>query len=126
MTVNVRYIVKDTTDLTVYELLGFEVLMHPGPGFAMLGKGEARLLLNVPGGGGGAGQTTSSGQAPTSGGWNRIQIEVDDVDAELRRLTAAGVPARGDVIDGQGGRQVIVEDASGNPIELFESKARSA
>jgi catechol 2,3-dioxygenase-like lactoylglutathione lyase family enzyme len=120
MTVSVRYIVDDTSDLTTYELLGFEVLMHPGPGFAMLGKGDARLLLNVPGGGGGAGQTTSTGQAPTPGGWNRIQIEVDDVEAVVRRLTDAGVRTRGDVISGRGGRQAIVEDASGNPIELFE------
>jgi catechol 2,3-dioxygenase-like lactoylglutathione lyase family enzyme len=120
MTVSVRYIVNDTSDLTTYELLGFEVLMHPAPGFAMLGKGDARLLLNVPGGGGGAGQTTSTGQTPTPGGWNRIQIEVDDVDAVVRQLTDAGVRTRGDVISGRGGRQAIVEDASGNPIELFE------
>ncbi|HYJ69408.1 MAG TPA: VOC family protein [Nocardioidaceae bacterium] len=120
MTVSVRYIVNDTADLTAYELLGFEVLMHPGPGFAMLGRGEARLLLNVPGGGGGAGQTTSSGQTPAPGGWNRIQVEVDDVEAVVRRLSDAGVRTRGDVIEGRGGRQAIVEDASGNPIELFE------
>jgi catechol 2,3-dioxygenase-like lactoylglutathione lyase family enzyme len=123
MTVSVRYIVNDTADLTAYELLGFEVLMHPGPGFAMLGRGDARLLLNVPGGGGGAGQTTSSGQTPAPGGWNRIQVEVDDVEAVVRRLTDAGVRTRGEVIDGRGGRQAIVEDASGNPIELFEPAA---
>jgi catechol 2,3-dioxygenase-like lactoylglutathione lyase family enzyme len=124
MTVSVRYIVNDTADLSVYELLGFEVLMHPAPGFAMLGKGDARLLLNVPGGGGGAGQTTSDGQTPAPGGWNRIQVEVDDVEAVVRRLTDAGVRTRGDVINGQGGRQAIIEDASGNPIELFEPAAR--
>lgn len=120
MTVSVRYIVNDTADLKVYELLGFEILMRPVPGFAMLGKGDMRLMLNVPGGGGGAGQTTSTGQTPTPGGWNRIQVEVDDLDAIAGRLAAAGIPNRGDVISGRGGRQLIVEDASGNPIEVFE------
>ena len=124
MTVNVRYIVNDIDNLEVYELLGFDVLMHPAPGFAMLGKDDVRLLLNVPGGGGGAGQTTSTGQTPAPGGWNRIQVEVPDLDEVLRRLEAAGVPTRGDVIEGRGGRQVIVEDASGNPIEVFEPAPR--
>ena len=123
MTINMRYIVNDTTDLAVYELLGFEVLMHPTAGFAMLGRGEARLLLNVPGGGGGAGQDVG-GRTPTPGGWNRIQVPVDSLDDTLARLRAAGVSLRGDIVDGQGGRQAIVEDASGNPIEVFEAGAR--
>lgn len=123
MPTSVRYIVNSTDDLTVYELLGFEVLMHPAPGFAMLGKGDTRLLLNVPGGGGGAGQDVD-GQTPKPGGWTRVQIEVDSLDDAVARLTEAGVPMRGAIIDGQGGRQVIVEDASGNPIEVFEPKQR--
>lgn len=119
MTTNVRYIVNDTEDLTVYELLGFEVLMHPSPGFAMLGRGDTRLLLNVPGGGGGAGRTTT-GEDPRPGGWNRLQVEVDSVADTVTRLTGAGVRVRSEIVEGQGGRQAIVEDASGNPFELFE------
>lgn len=120
MTANVRYIVDDTSDLKVYDLLGFEVLMHPGPGFAMLGREDLRLLLNVPGGGGGAGETTSRGQRPRPGGWNRVQLEVPSVDVVAVRLEAAGVRIRAEAVQGRGGRQVILEDASGNPIELFE------
>ena len=123
MTVNVRYIVDSTDDLTVYALLGFEVLMHPAPGFAMLGRGDSRLLLNVPGGGGGAGQDVG-GSTPTPGGWNRIQVVVDSLDETMEHLRSAGVPVRGDVVTGNGGRQVLVEDASGNPIEVFEPAAR--
>ncbi len=123
MSTNVRYIVNDTTDLTVYELLGFEVLMHPSPGFAMLGRGETRLLLNVPGGGGGAGQT-STGEVPQPGGWNRLQIEVDSLEETLGRLEEAGVRVRSGIVDGNAGRQAIVEDTSGNPFELFEPVGR--
>jgi hypothetical protein len=114
-----RYIVNSTTDLTVYELLGFEVVMHPGPGFAALQRDGVKLFLNVPGGGGGAGQPVG-GVMPEPGGWNRIQVQVDSLDETLARLVAAGIPNRGDVIDGIGGRQALVEDASSNPIELFE------
>ncbi len=123
MTLNVRYIVDNTDDLTVYEVLGFDVLMHPGPGFVMLGRGDVRLLLNVPGGGGGAGQDVG-GATPTPGGWNRIQVVVDSLEATLDLLRSAGIPLRGDVVVGNGGRQVIVEDASGNPIEVFEPLPR--
>lgn len=119
MATNVRYIVNDTADLTVYELLGFDVLMHPSPGFAMLGRGDTRLLLNVPGGGGGAGRT-STGENPRPGGWNRLQLEVDSLDDTMAQLSEAGVRIRSDIVEGQGGRQAIVEDASGNPFELFE------
>ncbi len=123
MTTNVRYIVNDTSDLSFYELLGFEVLMHPAPGFAMLGNGETRLLLNVPGGGGGAGQT-STGELPQPGGWNRLQIEVDSLEETMSRLAAAGVRVRSDIVAGNAGRQAIVEDASGNPFELLEPVGR--
>lgn len=119
MSTNIRYIVNTTSNLKVYELLGFQVVMHPGPGFAALERDGVKLFLNVPGGGGGAGQPVG-GTMPTPGGWNRIQIEVDSLDDTLARLTAAGIEARGEVIDGIGGRQVLVEDASANPIELFE------
>ena len=119
MTTNVRYIVNDTADLSLYELLGFEVLMHPSPGFAMLGKGDTRLLLNVPGGGGGAGRT-STGEVPQPGGWNRLQVEVDSLEDTMSRLAAAGVRVRSEIVEGNAGRQAIVEDSSGNPFELFE------
>jgi len=119
MSTNVRYIVESTSDLTVYELLGFRVVMHPGPGFAALERDGVKLFLNVPGGGGGAGQPVA-GAMPQPGGWNRIQVEVDSLDATLARLADAGITPRGEVIDGIGGRQALVDDASANPIELFE------
>jgi hypothetical protein len=121
MSTNVRYIVDSTADLTVYELLGFRVAMHPGPGFAALERDGVMLFLNVPGGGGGAGQPVG-GEMPTPGGWNRIQVEVESLDAELAHLVDSGVTARSDIIDGIGGRQALVEDASGNLIELFERR----
>lgn len=123
MGTNVRYIVNDTTDLSFYELLGFEVLMHPAPGFAMLEKGETRLLLNVPGGGGGAGRT-STGDVPQPGGWNRLQVEVESLEESLTTLEGAGVRVRSGIVTGNAGRQAIVEDASGNPFELFEPAGR--
>ena len=119
MSTNMRYIVDTTSDLKVYELLGFRVVMHPSPGFAALERDGVKLFLNVPGGGGGAGQPVG-GRMPQSGGWNRIQIEVDSLDGTLARLSEAGVTIRGDVVEGVGGRQALVEDASANPIELFE------
>jgi len=123
MSTNMRYIVNSTSDLTIYELLGFEVVMHPGPGFAALERDGVKLFLNVPGGGGGAGQPVG-GVMPEPGGWNRIQVEVDALDDMLARLADAGITTRGGVIDGIGGRQAIIEDASANPIELFEPAPR--
>jgi hypothetical protein len=123
MSTNMRYIVNSTSDLTIYELLGFEVVMHPGPGFAALERDGVKLFLNVPGGGGGAGEPVG-GVMPQPGGWNRIQVEVDALDDVLARLAEAGITTRGGVIEGIGGRQAIVEDASANPIELFEPAPR--
>jgi hypothetical protein len=123
MSTNMRYIVNSTSDLTIYEQLGFEVVMHPGPGFAALERDGVKLFLNVPGGGGGAGQPVG-GVMPEPGGWNRIQVEVDALDDMLARLADAGITTRGGVIDGIGGRQAIIEDASANPIELFEPAPR--
>jgi predicted enzyme related to lactoylglutathione lyase len=118
MPTNLRYIVDTTSDLTVYELLGFRVVMHPAPGFAALERDGVKLFLNVPGAGG-AGQPVG-GETPQPGGWNRVQVEVESLDATLDRLREAGVPVPGEVIEGVGGRQVLVEDVSGNRIELFE------
>lgn len=122
MPVSVRYIVDDVDAAIPFytELLDFNVDMHPGPGFASLSRGDLRLLLNKPGGGGGAGQSMPDGRAPAPGGWLRFQLEVADLDATFAGLQAAGATFRSEIIQGQGGKQVIVEDPSGNPIELFE------
>ncbi len=125
MTVSMRYIVSDVDRaIGFYELLGFEVKMHPGPGFAMLARDDLRLLLNTPAGGGGAGQAMPDGSVPEPGGWNRFQLEVDDLGATVDRLTAAGARFRSDIITGQGGEQIIAEDPSGNPVELFQPRER--
>jgi catechol 2,3-dioxygenase-like lactoylglutathione lyase family enzyme len=121
METSVRYIVHDTSAaIPFYERLGFETVMHPAPGFAMLRRDQLRLLLNTPGGGGGAGQRVADGSLPAPGGWNRFQLVVDDIDAEVARLSEAGVTFRSAVIDGMGGRQVLVDDPSGNAVELFQ------
>jgi predicted enzyme related to lactoylglutathione lyase len=119
--VSVRYIVNDVDiALPFYtEMLGFKVEMHPAPGFASLSRGNLRLLLNRPGAGG-AGQAMPDNQRPAPGGWNRIQIEVDDLEAMVERLKAAGGRFRNEIVSGNGGKQTLIEDPSGNPIELFE------
>jgi catechol 2,3-dioxygenase-like lactoylglutathione lyase family enzyme len=122
---SVRYIVDDV-DAAVgfYEHLGFETVMRPAPEFAMLRRDDLRLLLNAPTGPGGAAQPMPDGRRPEPGGWNRFQIEVTDLDATIESLTGAGVPFRSSVIDGIGGRQVLADDPSGNPVELFEPASR--
>lgn len=121
--VAVRYLVDDVGAAIGFyvELLDFEVQMHPAPGFAMLERGDLRLLLNEPGAGG-AGQTAPDGRRPEPGGWNRFQIEVDDLDATVDHLEREGVGFRNEVVDGKGGRQILVEDPAGNPVELFEPR----
>jgi catechol 2,3-dioxygenase-like lactoylglutathione lyase family enzyme len=120
--VRVRYIVDDVDAATDFYTghLGFQVDFKPAPGFARLSRGNLDLLLNQPGAGG-AGQAMPDGQRPTPGGWNRIQIEVDDLAATVATMKAAGCAFRSEIISGQGGKQVLVEDPSGNPVELFES-----
>src|SRR5262245_16687765 len=121
-TVSIRYIVNDVDAAIDFYCgqLGFEEVMHPAPAFAMLARGDLRLVLSRPGGGPGGGAAMPDGSVPTPGGWNRFAIEVDDVDAVLATLTGAGVHARSDVIEGVGGRQVGVDDPSGNPVERFQ------
>jgi catechol 2,3-dioxygenase-like lactoylglutathione lyase family enzyme len=121
-TVSVRYIVDDVDDAIRFYVdhLGFTEVMHPAPAFAMLARGDLRLALSKPGGGPGGGASLPDGTRPTPGGWNRFAIEVDDVDRLYDELTAAGVHARSEIIDGVGGRQVIIDDPSGNPVELFQ------
>jgi catechol 2,3-dioxygenase-like lactoylglutathione lyase family enzyme len=120
--ISVRYIVDDVDAAIPFytDLLDFKVDMHPGPGFASLSRGDLRLLLNKPGGGGGAGQSMPDGRAPAPGGWLRFQLEVPDIDATFDKLKAAGATFRSEVITGNGGKQALVEDPSGNPVELFQ------
>jgi catechol 2,3-dioxygenase-like lactoylglutathione lyase family enzyme len=121
-TVSVRYIVNDVdAAIAFYTLhLGFTEVMHPAPAFAMLSRGDLRLVLSAPGGGPGGGQAMPDGTVPTPGGWNRFSVEVADLNGTGEKLRAAGVRFRGDIITGIGGKQVIAEDPSGNPVELFE------
>jgi catechol 2,3-dioxygenase-like lactoylglutathione lyase family enzyme len=121
--ISVRYIVDDVDAAVDFYTshLQFEVSMKPGPGFAMLRRGDLRLLLNVPGGGGGAGQQLADGSKPEPGGWNRFQVQVDDLDTTVAALRQAGVDFRGDTITGRGGRQALAIDPSGNLVELFEA-----
>jgi catechol 2,3-dioxygenase-like lactoylglutathione lyase family enzyme len=124
--VSVRYIVNDVDSAIAFYTghLGFTVEMRPAPGFARLARGALRLLLNTPTGPGGAAQPMPDGRAPQPGGWNRIQLEVNDIAATVERLRADGCRFRSDVITGQGGKQILLDDPSGNPIELFEPGAR--
>ncbi len=121
-TVSVRYIVDDVDRALAFycEQLGFHEEMHPAPAFAMLSRGDLRLLLSAPGGGPGGGSTMPDGTAPEPGGWNRIQLEVSDLEATVDALRQRGARFRNDIVTGVGGKQVLVEDPSGNLIELFE------
>ena len=126
MAASVRYIVDDVDAAIGFYtgLLGFDVVMHPAPAFAMLARGDdLRLLLSAPGGGPGGGAAMPDGRMPESGGWNRFQIEVDDLDGEVERLRMAGATFRNEIVTGVGGRQVLLEDPAGNCVELFEPGA---
>ncbi|HYH49311.1 MAG TPA: VOC family protein [Acidimicrobiia bacterium] len=119
----VRYIADDVGAAARFyaDHLGFRIDLQPSPGFAMLSRGDLRLLLNAPGAGG-AGQPMADGRHPEPGGWGRFQLELDDFDATVASLVAAGLTFRSGVIQGNGGRQALVEDPSGNLVELFEPK----
>jgi catechol 2,3-dioxygenase-like lactoylglutathione lyase family enzyme len=121
-TVSVRYFVHDVDAAIAFysERLGFDVDVHPAPGFAILSHGDLRLLLNTPSGGGGAAQPMRDGRRPQPGGWNRIQLEVDDLTDQVETLRKAGARFRNEIVAGKGGKQVLLDDPSGNPIELFE------
>lgn len=122
-TVSVRYIVDDVDAAIAFYTshLGFSVVAHPAPGFAILSKGDLRLLINATSGPGGAAQPMPDGRRPESGGWNRIQIEVADLEAKVAALHQAGALFRNDIVHGMGGKQILLEDPAGNPIELFEA-----
>ena len=121
-TVSVRYFVNDVEAAIDFysRLLGFRVEMHPNPSFAMLSRGDLRLVLSVPGGGPGGGQAMPDGRLPEPGGWNRFQLEVADLAATVEGLRAAGAHFRNDIVVGVGVKQIVVDDPSGNPVELDE------
>ena len=119
--VSVRYIVHDVDAVIPFytDMLGFKVDMHPAPGFVSLSRGDLQLLLNRPGAGG-AGQAMPNSQLPASGGWNRFQIEIDDLEATVEKLKKMGARFRNAIVTGNGGKQILIEDPSGNPVELFQ------
>jgi catechol 2,3-dioxygenase-like lactoylglutathione lyase family enzyme len=121
-TVSVRYIVDDVDAAIDFYCgqLGFHEDMHPAPAFAMLSKGDLRLVLTAPGGGPGGGQAMPDGTLPEPGGWNRFQLELSDLEGTVEQLRARGARFRNEIITGVGGKQILVEDPSGNPVELFE------
>jgi catechol 2,3-dioxygenase-like lactoylglutathione lyase family enzyme len=122
MTFAIRYIVEDVDAAIAFyrDRLGFDVEMHPASGFAALTNGDLKLFLNAPGAGG-AGR---AGGSPAPGGWNRFQVTVDDLEATVDRLRREGAHFRGELVKGQGGDQILVEDPSGNPVELFQPHPR--
>jgi catechol 2,3-dioxygenase-like lactoylglutathione lyase family enzyme len=123
MGINVRYIVTNVENAIAFytEKLGFKVDMHPAPGFAALSKDNIKLFLNQPGAGG-AGQAMNDGAMPTPGGWNRFQLETDNLESLVTELKGKGASFRSEVMVGQGGKQALLQDPSGNLIELFEPK----
>ncbi len=120
--VQVRYIVNDVDAAIAFYCghLGFHEDMHPAPAFAMLSRGDLRLVVNSLNPASGGGRPMPDGTQPQPGGWNRFAIEVDDIEATVAQLRKAGARFRNEVVTGFGGKQVIVEDPSGNPIELFQ------
>jgi catechol 2,3-dioxygenase-like lactoylglutathione lyase family enzyme len=127
-TVSIRYIVDDVDAAIAFycQHMGFHEVMHPAPAFAMLSRGDLRLVLSAPGGGPGGGQAMPDGTMPRPGGWNRFSIEVSDIDATVQTLRAVGTHFRNDIVDGIGGRQILLDDPSGNPVELFEPSLAEA
>ena len=126
--VSVRYIVDDVDAAIDFycQALGFDEVMHPAPSFAMLSRGDLRLVLSAPGGGPGGGQAMPDGTMPRPGGWNRFQLEVDDLDAVVAHLRERGARFRNEIVAGVGGRQILVEDPAGNPVELFQPTTAEA
>ena len=127
-TVQVRYIVNDVDKAIQFytKHLGFKLEMHPAPAFAMLSLHDLRLVLSAPNPSAGGGQAMPDGTKQTPGGWNRFAVEVEDISKKLDDLRHEGVHFRNNIVTGTGGKQIIIEDPSGNPIELFEPLLREA
>jgi catechol 2,3-dioxygenase-like lactoylglutathione lyase family enzyme len=123
-TVNVRYMVDDVDESVAFytKHLGFDLLSNASPAFADVTRGNLRLLLAGPQSS--AGRPMPDGRKPGPGGWNRIHFIVDDIDAEVARLRDAGATFRNDIVTGPGGKQILLEDPSGNVVELFQPAAR--
>jgi catechol 2,3-dioxygenase-like lactoylglutathione lyase family enzyme len=121
-TVQVRYIVNDVDAAIAFycQNLGFTEVMHPAPAFAMLTRGDLRLVLSAPNPSGGGGQPMPDGRDQEPGGWNRFALEVSDLEATVKALREAGARFRNNIVTGVGGKQILVEDPSGNPVELFQ------
>jgi catechol 2,3-dioxygenase-like lactoylglutathione lyase family enzyme len=122
--VNVRYMVDDVDKAVAFytEHLGFELLTSASPAFADVKRGNLRLLLSGPTSS--AGRPMPDGRTPGPGGWNRIHFVVDDIAAEVSRLRGAGATFRNDIVTGPGGQQILLDDPSGNVVELFQPAAR--
>jgi catechol 2,3-dioxygenase-like lactoylglutathione lyase family enzyme len=122
--VNVRYMVDDVDEAIAFytKHLGFELLTSASPAFADVKRGSLRLLLAGPKSS--AGRPMPDGRTPGPGGWNRIHFIVDDIDSEVARLHDAGATFRNDIVTGPGGKQILLEDPSGNVVELFQPAAR--
>jgi catechol 2,3-dioxygenase-like lactoylglutathione lyase family enzyme len=120
--VSVRYIVDDVDAAIEFYTrhLDFSLELHPAASFAILSRGDLPLLLSAPSGPGGASQPMPDGRRPEPGGWNRIQLQCDDLDGLVESLRSAGARFRNDIVSGIGGKQILLEDPAGNPIELFE------
>ena len=121
--VNVRYMVNNVEESIAFytKLLGFELLTSVAPAFADVQRGNLRLLLAGPTSS--AGRPMPDGTKPGPGGWNRIHFVVDDIDAEVAQLRDAGATFRNDIVQGPGGKQILLQDPSGNVVELFEPAA---
>lgn len=120
--VNVRYMVEDVESAIAFyvDRFGFTLLSNQAPAFADVARGNLRLLLSGPRSS--AGRPMPDGRQPGPGGWNRLHFVVDDLAAEVERLRAAGVTFRNDIIKGPGGSQIVLDDPSGNPVELFQNR----
>jgi catechol 2,3-dioxygenase-like lactoylglutathione lyase family enzyme len=126
MAVTIRYIVNDVQEALDFYVqhLGFEVVMHPGKGFALLSREQLHLGLSGVGGDGGGSQGSGPDDQPQPGGWNRFQIKVNDLDETVRRLKSEGATFRNELVEGKGGKQILLEDPSKNLVELFEAYER--